>query len=69
MRSYFEQPSDLDRAATQTINAYAESCEGNWKDIRKEVLRDIGFLFRHGGVGARMYAYALDKVFHELKPE
>ena len=58
----------LRKQASKVINDYVEHFEGNWKDVRKEVLRDVDFLFRHGTDGAKLYAYALDAVYHEMKP-
>jgi len=57
------------RQAVKCINDYVEHFGGDWKEVRREVLRDIDFLFREGTDGAKLYAYALDGVYHEMKPE
>lgn len=61
--------STLYTQATKVINDYVEHYEGNWKEVRKQVLLDVDFLFREGTDGAKLYAYALDALYHELKPE
>ena len=52
--------SDLFSQATKVINDYAEHFEGNWKEVRRQVLLDIDFLFREGTDGAKLYAQTLD---------
>ena len=58
----------LEKQASKVINDYVEHFEGDWAEVRKEVLRDVDFLFREGTDGAKLYAYALDGVYQELKP-
>ena len=60
--------SPIERAACRAINHYVEVFEGNWKEIRIEVLRDIDLLLQNGGEGHKMFAYALDRMYHELAP-
>lgn len=61
--------SQIYTQATKCINDYVEHCEGDWKEVRKQVLLDVDFLFREGTDGAKLYAYALDLAFHTLKPK
>jgi len=58
----------LYKQAMKTINAYVEEREGNWKEVRKDVLRDIDLLFINGSIGAKSLAYVLDDVYRELAP-
>lgn len=58
----------LYKQAMKTVNAYVEQHDGNWKEVRKDVLRDIDVLFRNGSDGAWTLAYVLDDVYQELAP-
>ena len=59
----------LQRQATKVINDYIENFGGDWTKVRAEVLRDVEWLFRYNTEGAKLYAYALDDIYHELKPK
>lgn len=59
----------IEKAASKVVNHYVELFDGDWKEVRKEVRRDIDLLLGHGGSGARLYAVALDAVYHELAPK
>lgn len=61
--------SNIYRQAVKTVNTYVEIYEGDWKEVRRCILRDVDFLFQEGTDGAKLYALALDHAFHEMKPE
>lgn len=61
--------STIAKACEKAINEYVERFDGNWKEVRVEVLRDIDLLFSNGSDGSRLLAYALDNAYHAMKPK
>lgn len=58
--------SQIYAQAEKTVNAYVELFDGDMKEVRRQVLLDVDFLFREGTDGARFYALTLDHVYHML---
>jgi hypothetical protein len=61
--------SQLYAQAEKTVNAYVEHYAGDWKEVRRQVLLDVDFLFREGTDGAKLYAQTLDHAYRHMKPE
>jgi hypothetical protein len=61
--------NDYAKTAQRCVNEYVERYDGNWKEVRRELLREIDLLFQHGSTGAKIFAYALDQAYHDLKPD
>lgn len=60
--------SPLRRQCVKSINTYVEAHDGNWKQVRIDVLRDIDLLFQQGGIGHKALAYVLDDVYRQMAP-
>lgn len=59
----------LERAAIKEINGWVEDFDGNWREVRKEMLFRIGQLAHHGTAMASAYAHVLGQVYEEMEPK
>ena len=60
--------ANIYRQALKCVTQYVEACDGDWSAVRRNILLDVDFLFREGTDGAKLFAYALDGVYQEMKP-
>lgn len=61
--------SDLHSRAAQAINEMVERFGGNWREVRKEVLADVGLLMAYNSSGARDLANAMEHAYQAMKPK
>lgn len=60
----------LTKQATKVINEYVERFDGNWKDVRREMLTDLGAVpvVCQNSVAFKQWRHELERVYQAMRP-
>jgi len=59
--------SPISAQARKVVEGYMRRYGHDWEKVRAELRLDFDLLMQ-GGSGARLFAHALDDMFHEIRP-